>query len=208
MIETVHSGLVSGFVHRPDDVEAKDALVLAHGASSDSRSKLIVAVATAFSEAGFAVLRVDLPFRQRRGTGPPNPSTAMLDREGLREACAFMRPFGRVLLGGHSYGGRQASMLAADEPDVCSGLLLFSYPLHPPGKPDRKRVDHFPRLRSPAVFVHGTRDPFGSPEEMREALAMIASAVSLHLVERAGHDLKPLLGGAADVVSLATSSLL
>ena len=121
------------------------------------------------------MLRCDLPFRQRRATGPPSPSTAAADREGLRRAVEAMRELvpGQVFLGGQSYGGRQATMLAADEPEVAAALLLFSYPLHPPGKPDRLRTEHFPRLRVPAVFVQGSADPFGSLAELRSAVALI-----------------------------------
>jgi uncharacterized protein len=75
-----------------------------------------------------------------------------------------------MFLGGHSYGGRQASMLAAEEPDLAAGLLLLSYPLHPPRRPARLRTAHFPKLTTPALFVHGTRDPFGSMDEMRAAV--------------------------------------
>ena len=131
---------------------------------------LLAAAADAFADAGLWVLRCDLPFRQRRPTGPPSPATAAADREGLRSAVEAMRELvpGAVFLGGQSYGGRQATMLAADEPELAAGLLLFSYPLHPPGKPDRLRTEHFPRLRVPAVFVQGTADPFGSIDGGRD----------------------------------------
>jgi hypothetical protein len=95
-----------------------------------------------------------------------------------------------VLLGGHSYGGRQASILAAEEPELVDALLLFSYPLHPPGKPNQLRTDHFPKLTVPATFVHGTEDPFGSIEEMRSALHLIPAKTELVVIEGASHDLK------------------
>ena len=90
---------------------------------------------------------------------------------------------GRVFLGGHSYGGRQSTMLAAEEPGLVDGLLLLSYPLHPPGKPAQLRTAHFPALRTPAVFIHGTKDEFGSIEEMRAALELIPAHVELVPVE-------------------------
>jgi hypothetical protein len=96
---------------------------------------------------------------------------------------------GQVFLGGHSYGGRQATMLCAEHPDLVAGLLLQSYPLHPPGRPEQLRVQHFPNLRLPALFVHGTRDPFGSVEEMRSALKLIPAKTQLLVVDGAGHDL-------------------
>ena len=96
---------------------------------------------------------------------------------------------GRIFLGGHSYGGRQSTMLSAAEPDLVSGLLLLSYPLHPPRKPEQLRTAHFPDLRTPALFVHGVRDPFGSPEEMQTALALIPAETSLIMIPKAGHEL-------------------
>src|SRR5258708_7806380 len=95
-----------------------------------------------------------------------------------------------IILGGHSYGGRQATMLAADEPGIADALLLFSYPLHPPAKPEQLRTQHFPRLRTPAVFVHGTTDGFGSIDEMTAALALIPAPTELLPIAGAGHDLK------------------
>ncbi|MGA2697941.1 MAG: alpha/beta family hydrolase, partial [Terriglobales bacterium] len=117
--------------------------------------------------------------------------TAARDRAGLKNAVTAMRGIvsGRVFLGGHSYGGRQATMLCAEEPEVASGLLLLSYPLHPPRKPEQLRTQHFPKLKSTALFVHGTRDPFGSIEEMEAALRLIPAKHVLLLMEGAGHDL-------------------
>ena len=97
---------------------------------------------------------------------------------------------GQVFLGGHSYGGRQASMLAAEEPDIAAALLLLSYPLHPPKKPQQLRTDHFPDLRTRAVFVHGTVDPFGAIPELETAIAAIPAAHRLIAIDGAGHDLR------------------
>lgn len=148
-------------------------------------------MAGALAAAGVTVLRCDLPFRQARPAGPPPPGSAARDRRGLRDAVLALRRLvpGRVRLGGHSYGGRQATLLAAEEPAVAAGLLCLAYPLHPPGRPAAPRTEHFPRLTVPALFVHGTRDPFGSPEELRAALALIPAATGLVLAEGAGHDL-------------------
>ena len=181
---------VRGSVHRPEQVPAR-GLVLTHGAGSNSNTPLLVTLAGAFADASYAVLRYDLPFRQNRSFGPPRPGDAERDREGLRNAVAAMRKLGceRVFLGGHSYGGRQATMLCAEESDLAAGLLLLSYPLHPPRKPAQLRVQHLPELHAPALFVHGTRDPFGSVEEMELALKMIPARTQLLRVDGAGHDL-------------------
>src|SRR5208283_2334785 len=114
------------------------------------------------------------------------------DRAGLGAAVAAMRSIvsGRVILAGQSYGGRQASMLAANEPELVEGLMLLSYPLHPPGKPGKLRTAHFPQLRTRAMFVQGSNDPFGSIEEIQTALTLIPAAHSLIVVDGAGHDLR------------------
>jgi predicted alpha/beta-hydrolase family hydrolase len=189
--EPVDADGVRGFLHRTAGGGDRFA-VLTHGAGGDCRTPLLVALAEALCGAGFQVLRCDLPFRQRRAKGPPSPSSAAADREGLRQAVAAMRRRGarRIVLGGQSYGGRQATMLAAETPEIADALLLTSYPLHPPGKPERLRTEHFPRLRLPAVFVQGAADPFGSPEELRAALAAVPVPPAIVAVPGAGHDLK------------------
>jgi uncharacterized protein len=95
----------------------------------------------------------------------------------------------QVFLGGHSYGGRQATMVVSEEPQLADGLLLLSYPLHPPRKPEQLRTSHFPRLTTPAFFVHGTRDPFGTTAEMNSALKLIPASHAIFEVDGAGHDL-------------------
>jgi predicted alpha/beta-hydrolase family hydrolase len=165
--------------------------LLTHGAGSNRNAPLLVALANAFSEHNVEVLRYDLAFRQERPNGPPRPGDATRDREGLREQILKLRERNpeQVWLGGQSYGGRQSSMLAAELPGLVDRLLLLSYPLHAPGKPAQLRTAHFPKLNMPVLFVHGSRDPFGSLEEMRSAIPLIAAPVSLIEVEGAGHDL-------------------
>jgi len=181
---------VRGFLHRPVG-RPRDALVLTHGAGGNSRGPLLMALAEAFCGHGLLVLRCDLPFRQARSFGPPRPGEAARDREGLKNAVLAIRKLapGRVFLGGQSYGGRQASMLCADEPGLVDGLLLLSYPLHAPGKPDQLRTQHLPKLNLPALVVQGTKDPFGSIEEIQSALKLIPGPTKLFTADGAGHDL-------------------
>jgi predicted alpha/beta-hydrolase family hydrolase len=181
---------VRGFLHKPDE-RLSAGLVLTHGAGGNCNAPLLVAIAAAFCRAGVFVLRCDLPFRQRKRFGPPAPASAAENRAGLRDAVSALRALGpeHIFLGGHSYGGRQASILAAEEPELAAALLLFSYPLHPPNKPNQLRTDHFSKLRVPARFVHGTKDPFGSIEEMHIALRLMPSKPELVIIEGAGHDL-------------------
>jgi hypothetical protein len=189
---------VRGYLHRPQNPNG-DALVLSHGAGSNAQAPLLVALANEFASAGFVALRCALPYRQTRPYGPPGPGAAARDREGLKNAVAAVRKIAtrRVFLGGHSYGGRQSTMLCAEEPDLVEGLALLSYPLHPPRKPEQPRTQHFPNLRTPSLFVEGTRDPFGSIEEMQTALKLIPAKTQLLKVEGAGHDLgfKGKMGG-------------
>ncbi len=181
---------VRGFLHRSTNLDG-DCLVLTHGAGANCDSPLMVALAGAFCDSGLTVLRCDLPFRQLRSHGPPQRGSSERDQHGLRAAIASMRRqiSGRVFLGGHSYGGRQASILAASEPGLVDQLLLLSYPLHPPQRPGELRTGHFPDVRTPAMFVHGTRDGFGSIDEMVAALKLIPARTELVPVTAAGHEL-------------------
>jgi uncharacterized protein len=170
---------------------------MTHGAGGNCEARLLVAVAEAFCDTGFLVLRINLPFRQERSFGPPSPGGAARDREGLKRAVELLKKelmkkesvkqnlSERVFLGGHSYGGRQSTMLAAENAGLVEGLLLFSYPLHPPRKPQQLRTAHFPQLKTPSLFVHGSRDPFGLLEELKSALDHLA-------YKKRGHNFGPL----------------
>jgi predicted alpha/beta-hydrolase family hydrolase len=198
---------VRGFLHRPE-TPGTDGIVLTHGAGSNCQTPLLVSLADAFCASGLTVLRCDLPFRQARPHGPPPPKSAERDQAGLRAAVASLRrELGspdratgasassssrerlRIFLGGHSYGGRQASMLAASGPSIAAALLLLSFPLHPPDRPTQLRSGHFPDLKTPALFVHGERDGFGTDAEMQTALALIPAPVKLLFIPAAGHEL-------------------
>jgi predicted alpha/beta-hydrolase family hydrolase len=165
--------------------------VLTHGAGGNAKSALLEALANTLAESGIAVLRCDLPFRQLRPFGPPRPGDAARDREGLKTAASVMRRLAsrRVFLGGQSYGGRQATMLCAENSGVAEGLLLLSYPLHAPSRPERLRIEHLPKIQIPCLFVQGTRDPFGTIEEIRTAINLIPAKTELLSVENVGHDL-------------------
>jgi predicted alpha/beta-hydrolase family hydrolase len=180
---------VRGFLHRPGEPSG-DGVVLTHGAGGNANAPLLVAVAQAFAAQGFTVLRGDLPYRQARASGPPSPASAARDRQGLRHAVQAMRGLarGRLILGGVSYGGRQASLLLAEDPKLAEVLLLLSYPLHPPGQAAELRTGHFRELRTPTLFVHGTGDPFGTLDELEQARILISARNEL-VVVAGGHDL-------------------
>ena len=162
-----------------------------------------------WAERGWLAIRYNLPYRRRRPKGPPSGSAAT-DRAGIAEALNLGRTLadGPLIAGGHSYGGRQTSMVAAsDHKDrVRIDLLtLFSYPVHPPGKPDRPRTEHLPEITTPTVFTHGTSDPFGTIDEVRAAAALIAAPVEVVEVTGARHDLK---SKTVDVPTLAVNAAL
>jgi predicted alpha/beta-hydrolase family hydrolase len=201
---------VRGMLHPAGGGAGRDALVLTHGAGSNRDAPLLVLMAAALATRGLTVLRCDLPFRQARAQGPPGAAGAARDRAGLQRAVGVMRALvpGRVFLGGHSYGGRQSSMLTAEQPWLAAGLLLLSYPLHPPRRPEAARTAHFERLRVPALFVHGSRDPFGSLATLREALRLIPGPTTLVPVEGAGHGLLPRGGDGAGLARVVVSAFL
>jgi predicted alpha/beta-hydrolase family hydrolase len=185
--------LFQGWLHQPEAHEQAPALAITHGAGSNCQSPFLRAVAESFCAGGFYVLRYNLPYRIARPTGPPPPGSATSDREAIAEAAAAMRELtsGPLLVGGHSYGGRQSSMLASEQPGVADMLLLLSYPLHPPRRPEQLRTAHFSAITTPALFIHGSRDSFGSLEEMAAALALIPAPHTLFAAEKAGHELGP-----------------
>ncbi len=183
---------IQGILHLPTGEPNAAGVVLTHGAGTDCRTALLVAVAEQLAEDGFHVLRCNLDFRQRRRTGPPHPSKSEQDRYSLAQAVSFLREHtpNRIVLSGHSYGGRQATILASENKSIADYLLLLSYPLHPPAKPDQLRTGHFPKLKVPSTFLQGSADSFGTPEEMEAALRLINAPTKLVIVPSAGHDLK------------------
>jgi uncharacterized protein len=181
---------VRGFIHHPSNPNG-DGLIFTHGAGGNCQGPFLVALAESFAGGGFTVLRYNLPFRQTRSFGPPRPPENARDRQGIRNAALAMRSHvtRNIFAGGHSYGGRQTSMLAAEEPELMQALLLTSYPLHPPGRPDQLRTEHLPRIQVPTLFVEGTRDPFGSIDEIQTVIKLIPAKTALLLADGAGHDL-------------------
>ena len=182
---------IGGFVHAPAGT-SRGGLALTHGAGGNCNAKLLVAVADAFCQDGWSVLRYNLPFRRQRPFGPPMPKSAAMDQAGVRVAVEKLREIAPAptVAAGHSYGGRQTTMLAANDSALCDAIVAFSYPLHPPNKPDQLRTAHFTQLKIPLLFVHGSSDSFGTVAEMQSAIAAIPSRTRLMIVDGAGHDLR------------------
>ena len=197
--ETPGQPPVRGMLHAAKP--SHDFLVLTHGASGDMNGALLVALADELASAGINVLRCDLPYRQRRPHGPPSPATAKEDQQGLHRAVALMKDrfTGRAFLGGSSYGGRQASLLVAPDPALVEGLLLLSYPLHPPGKPSQLRTAHFRELRTPALFISGTKDSFGTIDELKSAIDLIPARTELVPIDGAAHGLSKSVKSVAEL---------
>jgi uncharacterized protein len=170
---------------------ADRAVLLAHGAGSDSNAPALVTVADRLETAGVPSLRFDYPYRRE---GRRSPDRAAVLERATREAAAALAGTtgllpGRLVLGGRSMGGRYCSMVAGAEADPvpCLGLLLLGYPLHPAGRPDQLRTDHFPRLDMPILFVSGDRDALAGRVALEQAAKAIPGPVSFHWMEDADH---------------------
>lgn len=181
------------------------SLLLWHGAGSDRTQSTLVAVDEAVGRAspGVTTVRADFPYRKRPGRRPPDREPVLL--QAIRDEIAVLPP-GPIVLGGRSMGGRMCSILAAGptkglfHPASVAGVVMISYPLHPPGKLDRLRVEHFPRLHLPCLFIHGTRDAFGTPDELSRWTATIPGPVEHVWIERGTHELRGADAQVADAV--------
>jgi uncharacterized protein len=179
-------------------------VLLAHGAGADMNAAALTTVADALAAAKVPSLRFNFPYKAAGRRSPDRPPVL---EAAVREAAAELArvakvPMERIVYGGRSMGGRIGSMVAAD--DGALGLVLLGYPLHPPGKASQLRVEHFPRLCMPALFVSGTRDPFGAPDEFRRETKKIRGAVSFHWIETGDHGFKPLKASGLTVNGVLT----
>ncbi len=176
------------------------SLLLAPGAGADRNQSALVAIDKAVSALGVVVERMDFPYR-KAGRRAPDRQPVLL-RSVEEEAAALAErsrtSAGSMWLGGRSMGGRICSIAVA-EGLPSRGLVLISYPLHPPGKPDRLRTEHFAGLAVPCLFVSGTRDSFGTPTELEEATAAIPGPVTHHWLEGRDHGMR---GADADVAAI------
>jgi predicted alpha/beta-hydrolase family hydrolase len=173
---------------RPKRSGGAGALLLAPGAGADRNHRTLLAVAEAV--APLPTERMDFPARKAGRRSVDRPPVAIAAVRAEAEALVAREAIdpGRLVLGGRSFGGRMCSMAVA-EGLPAAGLVLLSYPLHPPGKHDQLRVEHFGDLRVPCLFVSGERDPFGSPDELRAEVAAIPGPVTMVFVPGA-HDPK------------------
>lgn len=192
-IEVPHDGIphVSGLLDRPDG-DPRAILVLAHGSGAPMTSAFMARVAPALAaRTGAAVMRFQYAYMERMSlSGTRRPPERRPALESVhRAAFEFARkrfPGLPLLGGGKSLGGRISTLMAADG-EALDGLLLLGYPLHPPGKPEKQRTEHFPNLKTPTLFLQGTRDALCDLELLDPALKTIAGNATLHVVEGADH---------------------
>lgn len=170
----------------------KLGILLTHGAGANADSPLLLQLDRDLTAAGLTVVRHTLAFRRKRPKGPPGRGDDLADRAGLAAAIADL-PAERIVIGGHSYGGRQCSVLLAEQPHLAAGLITLAYPLHPPGKPQQLRTAHFPLLQKPMLAVMGDRDEFATVDEMTQAISAIPAPVTLCVKPGLGHSLKPVI---------------
>jgi uncharacterized protein len=204
---------IAGIGHEPEG-SPSGVVVLTHGAGGNRESALLQRLCDEWARRGWLAVRYNLPYRRRRPKGPPSGSAAT-DRAGIVEAITMCRGLadGPLIVGGHSYGGRQTSMVVAEGGETSWAaahlavdvLTLFSYPVHPPGKPERARTEHLPGIAVPTVFTHGTSDPFGTLDEVRAAAALIPAPTHIVEITGARHDLG---SKALDVPALAVDAAL
>jgi predicted alpha/beta-hydrolase family hydrolase len=178
-------------------------LLLFPGAGSGRDQSTLVAIDRAASALrGWSVVRADFPYRKAGRKAPDRPEVLLA---AVREELTAIGARRNVVVGGRSMGGRICSMVAAaadglPTPKRLAGVVTVSYPLHPPGRRDRLRVDHLPNVTAPWLFVHGTRDPFGSPAELERWAATIPGDVTHQWLD-GGHDLKGKDAAVATAVS-------
>jgi len=171
--------------------DAPVTLVLAHGAGAPMDSPFMDAFATGLAAAGLRIVRFEFPYMAARHEGRrPGPDRERVLLDTWRAVVASLASARTLVIGGKSMGGRMASMVA-DELGV-AGLVCLGYPFHAPGRPDRPRIAHLQALVTPALIVQGTRDPFGSPEDV--AGYGLSNSIALHWLPDGDHDFKPRSG--------------
>jgi predicted alpha/beta-hydrolase family hydrolase len=188
-LSTSSKGEVSALMMRPDD--ATHLLVLGHGASSNMRAPLVTAIAEHLAMQKIATFRYNFPYSENKRGRDPNPVCVATIRSAVKAAREAV-PDLPVLAGGHSFSGRMTTTAASEEPlEGLQGIVLFAFPLHPPGAPDTKRADHLSKVTVPMLFLSGTRDQF-SEGLIGPVVENLGDRATLHLVETADHSFKIL----------------
>ena len=166
-------------------------LVLAHGAGAGQLHGFMVSAATGLAARGVDVVTFDFPYMHaKRGAPDKAPVLEACFRAAIEASLARPTLRGRRLfIGGKSMGGRMATHLGAQDVPDLQGIVVFGYPLHPPGQPGKLRIAHLPAITVPTLIVQGERDAFGSPAELEPHLKTMSAAVTLHAITGADHSL-------------------
>ena len=196
---------VSAVVHRPTRTR-RPAFLLVHGAGGDLDDAGLVALCDAIAAEGHLVVRANLPYRESGRRTPPRADRAVAGFRALAASAHQFAPRTPWVLGGKSYGGRVASLAVAGGLDA-AGLLFYGYPLHPPGKPDKLRVDHWPDIRVPCLFLQGDRDTFSDDDLLDQNLLRLPRRAKVHVVKGGDHSLKVTGKHAPDGVARAAADV-
>jgi uncharacterized protein len=164
-------------------------LVLAHGAGAGQQHPFMTAVAKGFAARGVDVVTFDFPYMRERRKIPDKVPVLEKSFEGVVAVARKWSSAARFFIGGKSMGGRMATHLGASHLDGLAGIIVFGYPLHPPGRPEQRRVQHLPSIEAPVLIVQGERDAFGSPQELKPAIETMTANVTLHTVAKGDHSL-------------------
>lgn len=194
----IDDGRTTALAYRAsDDRRLHATLMLAHGAGAGQASRFMVSFAAGLASRGLDVLTFNFLYTEQGRRVPDRAEALEACYRAALEVARSHTPFGgnALFAGGKSMGGRIASHLAASEPAEMRGLVLLGYPLHPPGKRHQLRVAHLAKIRVPMLFVQGSRDPFGTPDELRPHVEGLAAPVTVHGVEHGDHSLAPPKSG-------------
>lgn len=186
-----HDETLSAQYDLPEREPRASALLLANGAGYHLDAPWMAALAQGLVAHGFPVLRFNYLYKERslrEGRARPPDKSALLEEAHAAALAALAERAGarRLILAGKSLGGRMSTHLAA-KGEHCAGLVLFGYPLHPPGRPDKPRSEHFAAIAQPALFLQGTRDEFAELELLRAALTRYGGQATLEVIADADH---------------------
>jgi hypothetical protein len=183
-------------------------VLLTHGAGGDARAAGLTALAAGLAAGGHAAGRFDLPYRLAGRRSPPAAEQSVPAFTDALAAARDAHPEVRAwAVGGKSYGGRVASLAVAGGLRA-AGLVFYGYPLHPPGRPERLRVDHWPAIRVPCLFLEGTHDPFCDLGLLRSHLPSLGAPATVHVVEGADHSLRVAAARSPDGRARAEATVL
>jgi len=190
-IATPEKGEVSAILLRPEG--ATHLLVLGHGAGADMRSKAMQSIADALAKQRIATFRYNFPFKENGRGGVDSPKVAMATVRSAVAEARRLAPDLTLLAGGHSFGGRMTTTAQSENAlDDVKGLILFSFPLHPPNRPDDSRAAHLNAIEIPMLFLSGTRDALNDLALFHPVIERLGTRATLHLLDTADHSYKVL----------------